>query len=41
MCDQVLEHIPDDKRTMILPALELLVAAREQYKRATDTHEKE
>ena len=41
MCGRVLEHIPDDKRTMILPALEQLVAALEQYKRATDTLEKE
>jgi hypothetical protein len=31
----------DDKRTMILLALEQLVAALEQYKRATDALEKE
>jgi hypothetical protein len=38
---EVLEHIADDKRTMILPAREPLVAALEQYKRATDTLDKE
>jgi hypothetical protein len=31
----------DDKCTMILPTVEQLVAALEQYKRATDTLENE
>jgi DNA-binding MarR family transcriptional regulator len=41
VCHQVLEHIPGDKRAMILPALEQLVAALEQYKRETATLETE
>jgi len=32
-CRQVLAHVPEDKRSMILPALEQLVAALEQHKR--------
>jgi DNA-binding MarR family transcriptional regulator len=32
-CRQVLSHVPEDKREMILPALEPLVAALEQHKR--------
>jgi len=41
LCQQVLERIPEDKRPMILPALEQLVAALEQYKRGTETLETE
>ena len=32
-CHQVLAHVPEDKRSMILPAIEQLVAALEQHKR--------
>jgi len=31
-CRQVLTHIPEDKRAMILPAIEQLAAALERYK---------
>jgi DNA-binding MarR family transcriptional regulator len=33
VCRRVLEHIPEDERAMVLPALEQLVLALEQYKR--------
>jgi DNA-binding MarR family transcriptional regulator len=36
VCHKVLGHIPENKRPMILPALEQLVAALEQYKRETE-----
>jgi hypothetical protein len=41
VCHQVLEHIPGDKRTMILSALEQLVAAMEQYTREAEKLETE
>jgi hypothetical protein len=41
VCHQVLEHIPEDKRTMILPAPEQLVAALELYKREAEKLETE
>ena len=36
-CRQVLAHIREDKRALILPAIEQLVAALEQYKREVGT----
>jgi DNA-binding MarR family transcriptional regulator len=32
VCSRVLSHIPEDERVMVLPALEQLVLALEQYK---------
>ncbi len=41
VCDRILENVPEDKRAMVLPALEQLVSALEQYKRETGTIETE
>jgi DNA-binding MarR family transcriptional regulator len=38
-CRQVLAHVPEDKRAMILPALELLVAALERHKQEVSNSE--
>ena len=39
-CRQVLAHVPDGKRAMILPAIEQLVVALEQYKREVGNTER-
>ena len=40
-CRLVLAHVSEDKRAMILPALEQLVAALEQYKREVGNTERD
>jgi DNA-binding MarR family transcriptional regulator len=41
VCRRVLENVPEDQRATILPALEQLVAALEQYKHETGTNDTE
>jgi DNA-binding MarR family transcriptional regulator len=40
-CHRVLSQVPEDKRAMIVPALEQLVRALEQVKHEANTHEDE